>query len=241
MKRASIEHDKEDEARYAEALAAYHHYLAPLMPRLREQFRALAQGKTWDTTHFAYPYYFHSEYNEQASQTDSSSKELDGHDDDDDGDGDDDVEAKALYKHLCLVLHPDRCKDANATSMFQFVQQRWSERDIDTLRCLKEHLSKGAVASIDILLRTIQQQRDITLWKTEACFRWFVANDTTFQKMLVSPEELAERQARREVMERIKDRIRSWNTAGSTRKRARNTETHHTDESSTEKSRGFHS
>ncbi len=190
LPRASIEHDKEDEARYAEALAACHRYLAPLM-----QFRALAQGKTWDTTHLAYPYYFCSGPNEQASQTDPFAKELDGHDDGDDGE--DDVEAKALYKHLCLVLHPDRCKDANATSMFQFVQQRWNERDINTLRWLKEHLSKGEVASIDTLLRTIQQQRDITSWKKETCYMWFVANDTTLQQMLVSPEELAERQARR--------------------------------------------
>lgn len=95
------QNDAEELKLYNNMIEAEFKYLSYLRSKLHPKFQQETKNYVWDTMHYAYK---------------SIRENIEINDD-----------IKSLYKSLCLICHPDKCKKSWSKAMFNLVTEAYQK------------------------------------------------------------------------------------------------------------------
>lgn len=127
---------------YETMIRAEHAYLVFMMPKFTEIFTKDTENREIDKDNIIYKAFFTKPVdteNAVADNVDNTKK----NDNIENIEKKYNVEAVALYKELCLLVHPDKTQDPDDAKLFAAVHNAMEEGNVCLLKAFRDMLTKG--------------------------------------------------------------------------------------------------
>lgn len=186
---------------YAEMVKAEFNYLQHLRQTHLVKFQQETQNFVVDKDHSYYRYFFPTRKEVKLHQEVESASHLEKLDD----------ETKSHYRKLVVQLHPDKCAEPWAPTLFLQLQKAYETNDGVAINSMFNYFEEHVTLQGYDLMTYTQQ---ITQWKNEVWYQFYHGSmKTQWQEIFLSSEKLQRVQEQRqtkiaEEMVQLKEGIR---------------------------------
>lgn len=146
----------------------------------------------------------------------------------------DQITIKNMYRELSLAIHPDKCAAVWATSLFTYLNELYTKKDVEGIKKMHEYytLHKNLEGYLDAQVKlaelanlaeqakldkdvqdptaadpNISKEKQVENWKHQLWYLW--AKDASIRSIFITKEEFEAKEAHAKAMEEVYKRYQS--------------------------------
>ncbi len=164
---------------YSKMINAEYEYYQYLREKELPIFKENTKNYMFNETHYMYKYYFPQKNinTDNIEVAESTDNQKDSH-------------QKELYHKLCLICHPDKCKESWAENIFKLVQESYESNKMIILEKIYDYyIDNGTLENFDSTVT--EKEKFINCCKHELWYLW-ITNDQMLKEILIPVEKYKE-------------------------------------------------